>query len=81
MAADKIPPGQPAEVVERVNVALVPDAAEALDKLQSRTRMKKVDLVNQALKLYEFIDAELRAGNKVLIRDEGGQDSLVKLLY
>lgn len=77
MAADKAPP----ETVERVNVALIPDSAEALEKLQSRTRLKKVDLVNQALKLYEFIDAETRAGNRVLIRDEDGKDYVVKLLY
>ena len=35
----------------------------------------------QALKLYEFIDAETRAGNKLLIRDEQGNDYVVKLLF
>jgi hypothetical protein len=67
--------------VDRVNVALVAEAAEALDKLQSRTRMKKVDVVNRAVRLYEFIDAEIRAGNQLLIRDEEGKDYMVKLLY
>jgi hypothetical protein len=81
MTADEPSSDQPTAVVDRVNVALVVDAAEALDKLQSRTGVKKVDIVNRALRLYEFIDAELRAGNKILIRDEDGKDSVVKLLY
>ena len=81
MAADDPSSDQPPTVVDRVNVALVADAAEALDKLQSRTGVKKVDIVNRALRLYEFIDAEIRAGNKILIRDEEGKDYVVKLLY
>jgi hypothetical protein len=81
MAADETSSDQAPPVVDRVNVALVAEAAEALDKLQSRTRMKKVDVVNRAVRLYEFIDAEIRAGNQLLIRDEEGKDYMVKLLY
>jgi hypothetical protein len=81
MAADKTSSDQSPVVVDRVNVALAAEAAEALDKLQSRTRLKKVDVVNRALRLYEFVDAEIRAGNKILIRDEEGQDYVVKLLF
>ncbi|WP_433273228.1 hypothetical protein ACQPZF_18490 [Actinosynnema sp. CS-041913] len=66
-------------VVDRVNVALIAEAVEALGKLQERTGLKKVDLVNRALLIYEFIDAELRAGNKVLLRDPEGRDQLVKI--
>jgi len=65
----------------RVNVALTPESAEALTKLQSRTKVKKVDLVNRALVIYDFIDEELRAGNRIIIRDEEGNDQLVKLLF
>lgn len=80
------PTGQGSEleqprVVDRVNVALIAEAAEALDKLQSRTGAKKVDLVNRALTIYEFIDAELRAGGKILIRDPEGNDQLVKIFF
>lgn len=63
----------------RVNVALIAEALEAINKLQERTGMKKVDLVNRALMIYEFIDAEQRAGNKVLLRDHEGRDQLVKI--
>lgn len=81
MAADEASPDQAPTAADRVNVALVAEAAEALDKLQSRTRLKKVDVVNRALRLYEFIDSEIRAGNQILIKDEEGKDYLVKLLF
>ena len=68
-------------VVDRVNVALIAEAAEALENLRSRTGAKKVDLVNRALTIYEFIDAELRAGGKILIRDSEGNDQLVKIFF
>lgn len=81
MAAKETSTDQSPAVVDRINVALAAEAAEALDKLQSRTKLKKVDIANRALKLYEFIDAEMRAGNKILIRDEDGKDYVVKLLF
>ncbi|ALG11724.1 hypothetical protein [Kibdelosporangium phytohabitans] len=66
-------------VVERANVALIPEAAQAIDKLQQRTGLKKVDLVNRALLIYEFIDAEMRGGSQILLRDSEGRDQLVKI--
>lgn len=66
-------------VVDRVNVALIAEAVDALGKLQERTGLKKVDLVNRALLIYEFVDAELRSGKQVVLRDPDGQDQLVKI--
>ncbi|TQM84789.1 hypothetical protein FHX81_7246 [Saccharothrix saharensis] len=66
-------------VADRVNVALIAEAVEALGKLQDRTGLKKVDLVNRALLIYEFVDSELRAGNQVVLRDPEGRDQLVKI--
>ena len=66
-------------VADRVNVALIAEAVEALAKLQDRTGLKKVDLVNRALLIYEFVDSELRAGNQVVLRDPEGRDQLVKI--
>ena len=65
--------------VGRVNVALVAEAVDALAKLQDRTGLKKVDLVNRALLVYEFVDAELKSGKQVLLRDQDGHDQLVKI--
>jgi hypothetical protein len=81
MSADeKISDGRPA-VADRVNVVLVTEAAEALDVLQARTGKKKVDLVNRALTIYEFIDTELRAGKQIILRDPEGRDQLVKIIF
>ena len=62
-------------------MALIAEAAEALEKLQTRTGLKKVDLVNRALTIYEFIDEELRAGGRILVRDPEGNDQLVKIFF
>jgi hypothetical protein len=66
-------------VVERLNVALIAESVTALAKLQDRTGLKKVDLVNRALAIYEFVDAELRHGNEIVIRRPGGLEQLVKI--
>ncbi|MEV0677538.1 hypothetical protein AB0I60_13550 [Actinosynnema sp. NPDC050436] len=71
--------GERPAVADRVNVALIAEAVEAIGKLQERTGLKKVDLVNRALLVYEFVDAELRAGNQVVLRDPDGRDQLVKI--
>jgi hypothetical protein len=70
--------GGPA-VVERVNVALVEQAARAIAKLQERTGLKKVDIVNRALAIYEYIDAEIQAGNELVIRDPKGSEQRLKI--
>ena len=70
--------GKPA-VVERVNVALIADSATALGKLQARTGMKKVDIVNRAVQLYEFLEAQMREGRELVVRDENGIDRIVKI--
>jgi hypothetical protein len=70
--------GRPA-VVERVNVALIADSAAALGRLQARTGMKKVDIVNRAVQLYEFLEAQMREGRELVVRDENGVDRIVKV--
>ena len=67
-------------VVARVNVALVQDASDALEALRSRTGMKKVDIVNRALQLYEFVDEQQRMGSALLFRDSGGSFERIRFL-
>jgi len=55
--------------VDRITVALIPKAGEDLQRLQDRTCLSKTDIANRAITLYEFIDAQMRAGRDVLIRD------------
>jgi hypothetical protein len=66
---------------ERITVALIPKAAADLQHLQDRTSLSKTDIVNRAIALYEFIDAQLHAGQDLLIRDgKTGETQLVRFL-
>jgi len=67
--------------VDRITVALIPKAAEDLQRLQDRTRLSKTDITNRAITLYEFIDAQMRAGQDILIRDRStGETQIVRIL-
>ena len=69
------------QAVERITVALIPKAGDDLQLLQDRTSLSKTDIANRAITLYEFIDAQLRAGRDVLIRDNStGETQIVRLL-
>jgi hypothetical protein len=61
-------------VVDRVNVVLTERAAQAIAKIQKRTGLKKVEIVNRALSIYEYIDAEMRTGNELVVRDPQGSE-------
>jgi hypothetical protein len=61
--------GQPT-TAERITVALTPRAGADLQQLQERTGLSKTDIVNRAISLYEFIDAQLSAGHQVIVRDK-----------
>lgn len=62
------------QFMERITVALIPKVAEGLQRLQNRTNMSKTDIVNRAITLYEFIDAQLHADQDILIRDRNTQE-------
>ena len=67
--------------MDRITVALIPRAAGHLQDLQGRTGLSKTDLANRAITLYEFIDAQLRAGRDLLVRDNAtGESEVVRLL-
>lgn len=68
-------------VAERITVALVKKAGEDLAATQDRTGLSKTDLVNRAISLYAFIDAQLSAGNDLLVKDpETGETQLIRLM-
>jgi hypothetical protein len=65
----------------RVTVALIPKAADDLQELVDRTALSKTDIINRAITLYEFFEAQLAAGNDLIIRDaKTGESQLVKFL-
>lgn len=67
-------------VVDRVSCGLVRDAATALDKLMADTGLKKADVVNRALQVYAFVDAEIRAGNTLMFRTPEGELQKVRIV-
>jgi hypothetical protein len=66
---------------ERITVALIPKAAEDLSRLQATTGLSKTDIVNRAISLYEFLQAQIDAENDFVVRDrKTGESQLVKFL-
>jgi hypothetical protein len=64
-----------------LKVTLIPSAEADLRLLQERTNLSRTDLANRAITLYEFIDAQMRAGIDMLARDnKTGQTQLVQFL-
>jgi hypothetical protein len=68
------------QVVDRITVALIPKAGEDLQRLQDKTGLSKTDIVNRAISLYEFINAQIRAGRDVLIRDNETHETQTVLI-
>ena len=69
----------PVAADDRFTVALVPRAATDLQSTHERTRMSKTDIVNRAVSLYEFVEAEVSAGAELIVRRDG-DDYVVELL-
>ena len=68
-------------VTDRITVALIPKASEDLQHLQESTGLSKTDIVNRAISLYEFFEAQLQAGNDLLVRDRKTKETqLIRFL-
>jgi hypothetical protein len=83
---DLQPPSDPTSLAdrtgppERITVTLIPRAGEDLQRLQDQTNLSKTDIVNRAIALYQFIEAQRSAGRDVLIRDKNTGETQVILL-
>jgi len=63
-----------------ITITLIPAVEDELRRLTERTRLSATDLANRAITLYEFVDAQLRAGRDVLTCDHAtGAAALVRL--
>lgn len=68
-------------VAARVNVALISETVEAMARIQKRSRgLKKVDVVNRAIVLYDFISALLKEPDAELVLRTGDEEQVVKIL-
>jgi hypothetical protein len=67
--------------VERITVALIPSVGGHLQNLQERTHLSKTDIVNRAITLYEFLNAQMEDGHDLIIRDpKTGETQVVRFL-
>ena len=67
-------------VTERLTVGLLIDAAAAIARVQERTGLKKADVINRAIVVYEFLDAEMREGQQLLLRHADGTVVRLKIV-
>jgi hypothetical protein len=66
------------QVAERINVVLNAETSTALAKLQHRSGLKKVDLVNRAIVAFEYFEAMQRDGSQIYVRDENGSVTCIR---
>jgi hypothetical protein len=59
--------------VEQISVPLIPKVVEALQRLQTLTHLSTTDLVNRAVTLLDFFEAQRSSDRDILIRDNGTQ--------
>jgi hypothetical protein len=71
----------PPERCERITVPLIPPAAAGLRRLRARTSLSGTDIANRAIQSYEFLDAQIRSGHDLIVRDRRtGKAQLVRFL-
>lgn len=64
------PGGDPATATgDQFTITLIAKAQADLDRLQERTSLSRTDIANRAISLYEFFDAQMRAGHEMIDRD------------
>lgn len=72
---------RPRAPAEPIMIPLIPAAAGDLQRLQERMNLSRTDLANRAITSYEFIEAQLRAGRDLIVRDRRtGDAQLVQFL-
>ncbi|WP_370130547.1 hypothetical protein [Streptacidiphilus sp. EB103A] len=57
---------------ERYSVTLVPPAALAIAELMTATGLSKADVINRAVQVYGFLEAQRAEGREILLRDSDG---------
>ncbi|MCA1223559.1 hypothetical protein [Streptomyces sp. 8L] len=54
-----------------LNCKLTPRANDALLRTVERAQLSKTDVVNRAIQVYDFIEAQLADGGEILVRKNG----------
>lgn len=62
-----------------VTVLLIPQAKKNLEAAIARSGLSGTDIVNRAISLYEFADANMAAGCELILRDPAGGIWVIEL--
>lgn len=74
-------PSKDQEKEKRLNLLLPGTAMERLEFLKTDTEASSyVEVIKNALKLYEFVVSETRNGNDVAIKNSSGEMTFLRLL-
>ncbi|PAZ16917.1 hypothetical protein CLM62_05445 [Streptomyces sp. SA15] len=57
---------------ERYSVTLLPPAVEAIAELTESTGLSKADVINRAVQIYAYLDAQKQGGADLLLRQPDG---------
>ncbi|MFJ9702298.1 hypothetical protein [Streptomyces fradiae] len=63
---------------ERYSVTFVPPAVQAIEELTDNTGLSKADVINRAVQIYAYLEAQKRLGAGLLVR---GPDGNAERLY
>lgn len=58
---------------ERYSVTLVPPAVQAISDLVEATGLSKTDVINRAVQIYAFLEAQRQTGSRVVIERPDGK--------
>lgn len=62
-----------------LNCKLIPRANDALLRTVERAQLSKTDVVNRAIQVYDFIEAQLADGGEILVRKNGEIEKITLL--
>jgi hypothetical protein len=57
---------------ERYSVTFVPPAVDAIADLTASTGLSKADVINRAVQIYAYLEAQTQDGADLLLRPPGG---------
>lgn len=66
--------------LHKVTVNLIPKSWEAANATAGLLGLSRTDVINRALQAYAFLEAQVAAGNEMIVRSPGGDAQLVKFL-
>ncbi|SCF23305.1 hypothetical protein GA0070558_16810 [Micromonospora haikouensis] len=68
-------------VINRITVGIIPKVWTDLQKLITRTRFNRTDVVNRAISIYAMVDENIRNGNEMVFRDpKTGKERIVEIV-